>query len=106
MKDNDDDFLYRQLDNLGQMIADGLADEPDGKWIRQQYKGICRTLGLLKPTKRKRKASSDKVNDFMKKRIETVKCSKCGGDLRQSRSGSFIGVCIKCKAKFRLGRNR
>lgn len=37
-KDHSDDFLYNQLDNLGQMIADGLADEPDGKWISQQYK--------------------------------------------------------------------
>lgn len=36
MTETDRDFLYRQLDDLGQMIADGLADEPNGKWISRE----------------------------------------------------------------------
>ena len=100
----DKDFLYRQLDGLGQLIADGVADEPDGKWIRQQYRDICKTLGLTQPVKRKRK-NNDKIDEFMSKRLEDVRCD-CGGDLKQSRKGSLIGICKVCGKKYRLGRTK
>lgn len=43
------DLLFRQLDGLGQMLADGLGDEPDGKWIRQEYRRCAIALGIAKP---------------------------------------------------------
>ena len=100
---SDQDFLCRQLDGLGQLIADGEADEPDGKWIRQQYRQVAKTLGLIKTT-RKRK-NNDKIDKFMSKRLEDVKCD-CGGELKQSRKGSFVGVCKVCGKKYRLGRTK
>ena len=41
----------------------------------------------------------------MAKRLKEVKCT-CGSELTQSRSGSFIGKCVKCGKKFILGSRR
>jgi len=94
---------YQKLDRLGQLIADGEADEPGGEWIRREYRQTCRILGIIKIT-RKRKVSSVKINEFMAERIRNEKCGKCNGELKQSRSGSFVAVCVNCKARYRLGR--
>ena len=99
----DNEFLWNSFIRLGEMIGDGLGDEPDEKWIKQQYRQTARALGILK-TERKRK-NGDKIDEFMSKRLEEVKCD-CGGDLKQSRKGSFIGICKKCGKKYRLGHRK
>jgi ribosomal protein S27E len=103
---DDKDFLYRQLDGLGQLIADGEADEPDGKWIRQQYRETAIALGIAKPSdfRKPRKNHSKQINDFMAERVKVVKCRKCGGELVQSRRGSFVADCKSCGARYKLGR--
>ncbi len=101
LTESDKDFLYRQLDGLGQMLADGLGDEPDGKWIGKEYKNICRQLGIY--TSKPRKNRSKAINQFMEQRVKEVPCQICGGVLKQTRSGSFIAECNSCNRKYRLG---
>ena len=98
MNNIDKDFWYQQLIKLGDMMGDGFHLEPDGKWVEKEYKRIAKELGLIP----KRKNHSEKINSFMQKRIICEKCS-CGGELKQSRSGSFIAQCKECGRKYRLG---
>lgn len=95
-----EDILEDKLVRLGDMMSDGLHLEPEGKWIEKEYKETLKALGLLEPVKRKN--NSEKINEFMTKRLKEVKCT-CGSELTQSRSGSFIGKCKKCGKKFVLG---
>ena len=99
------DLLYRQLDGLGQMIADGLADEPDGKWIRKQYRDTCIALGIAKPSdfRKPRTNHTKQINVFMTQRVKEELCQKCSSILKQSRSGSLIAICTRCGARYRLG---
>lgn len=99
----DKDLLEDRLVRLGDMMGDGLHLEPEGKWIEKEYKKTLKALGLLEPVKRN--SNSEKINEFMVKRLKEVKCT-CGSELVQSRSGSFIGKCIKCGKKFILGSRR
>lgn len=95
-----EDILEDRLVHLGDMMSDGLHREPGGKWIEKEYKKTLKALGILAPVKRKN--NSEKINEFMAKRLKEVKCT-CGSELIQSRSGSFIGKCLKCGKKFILG---
>ena len=97
---NDNEFLWSQLIQLGDMLGDGDCDA----WVGREYKRVARQLGLVK--NKPRKNHSKQIDEFMEKRIEQVNCSKCNGKLKQSRKGSFIGVCVDCGAKFTLGKRR
>lgn len=96
-----DEFLWSQFCRLGEMIGDGLADEPDGKWISREYKQTAIALGLL--SKQKRKTHTKQIDEFMEKRVKAVKC-ECGGSFTQVRKGSFIGKCNACGKRVVLGR--
>lgn len=95
----DKDILYQQLIKLGDMMGDGLYLEPDGRWIEKEYKLICLLLGLTE------KRDNKSIDKFMKDRVSKVKCS-CDSELKQSRKGSFIGICISCGKKYKLGVKR
>lgn len=97
------DLLGDRLVHLGDMMSDGLHLEHGGRWIEKEYKQTLKALGILKPVKQKN--NSDKINEFMTKRLKEVKCT-CGSELVQSRSGSFIGKCSNCGKKFILGSRR
>jgi hypothetical protein len=86
------DRLHRQLVRLGDMMGDGLHHEADGKWIEKEY---AATFNALYPeVKQKRRIEKNKrVNEQMKVLLETFKCKKCGGKLKQARSGSKIAYC-------------
>lgn len=99
----DEELLEDRLVRLGDMIGDGLHLEPGGKWIEREYKKTLKALGILEPVKRKN--NSEKINEYMAKRLKEVKCT-CGSELVQSRSGSFIGKCVKWGKKFILGSRR
>lgn len=92
------EHLHGQLIKLGDMMGDGLHNEPDGKWISREYKKVCRALGYIKPKPRR----TDLINECMKKRVADVACQKCGGELKQTRSGSKRASCVSCPAKFQL----
>ena len=95
----DREYLHRQLVRLGDMIGDGLHLEPDGKWITREYRKVSRSLGYLKPKPRKNR--SQEINDAMALRVAEVNCQKCGGQLKQTRSGSMKAACA-CGAKYTL----
>lgn len=92
--------LGNQLIKLGDMMGDGLHHEPDGKWISAEYKKVATALGYIpKPC---RKARNKAINKQMAQRVTDVKCGKCQGELKQSRSGSKRAQCTKCKARWQL----
>jgi hypothetical protein len=82
------------------MLGDGDCDD----WVGKEYKRIAKQLGLIK--RKLRKNNSSQIDEFMKKRITQVMCNKCNGALKQSRKGSFVGICINCGAKFTLGKRK
>ena len=99
-------FLYNQLDKCGQMIAEDDEWGETRKELNREYRRICKALAKLEPDKWKdipmfRKPSEkydEKVANFCKEH----KCPKCGGEVKQSRSGSLRVVCVSCGAKFQL----
>lgn len=92
------DHLHRQLIKLGDMMGDGLHLEPDGKWIATEYRSVARALGLIP----KRENNARFIDEQMTKRVESVACPKCGGGLRQTRSGSMRAKCTHCGSKLQL----
>lgn len=74
----DKDLLEDRLVRLGDMMGDGLHLEPGGRWIEREYKKTLKSLGLLELVKRKN--NSNKINEFMAKRLKEVKCT-CGSEL-------------------------
>lgn len=90
--------LHNQLIKLGDMMGDGLHHEPDGKWISKEYRKVARALGYGP----KKANNSEAINERMKQRVQDVKCGKCGGELKQTRSGSKRAACVECGAKWQL----
>lgn len=90
--------LHSQLVKLGDMMGDGLHHEPDGKWIRREYNQVLKALGIS--TSKPRNVSG--INERMAQRVEDVKCPKCSGNLKQTRSGSKRAKCESCGSKFQL----
>lgn len=97
---DDNEFLWSQFIRLGEMLGDGDCDA----WVGKEYKRVARQLGLVK--NKPRKNNFKQIDEFMEKRIEQVNCSKCNGKLKQSRKGSFVGICTNCGTKFTLGKRR
>ena len=97
---DDNEFLWSQLIRLGEMLGDGDCDA----WVGREYKRVAKALGLVK--NKPRKNHSSQIDEFMEKRITQVRCNKCNGELKQSRKGSFVGICTNCGAKFALGKRR
>lgn len=98
MSVTDNDFLHRQLIRLGDMIGDGLADEPGGAWIKREYAQTMRALGIA-PKRRNRSAQ---IDERMQQRVAEVKCQACAGELKQTRAGSTRAKCGACGALFQL----
>jgi transposase-like protein len=90
--------LHRQLVKLGDMMGDGLHHEPGGEWISKEYKRVLKALGIGP----KRKNNSAQINELMSKRVQNIKCPKCNGEFKQSRSGSMRAKCLTCKSVFQL----
>lgn len=102
---SDNDRLLNDLVKLGDMMGDGLHLEPDGKWIEQSYKRICRQLGYIP----KRKSNVKAINEGVKKAIAGFYCKAncCGStSAKQTRSGAMRVMCTKCGTKYQLIRPR
>ncbi|MFA0816008.1 MAG: hypothetical protein ACC608_09505 [Anaerofustis sp.] len=104
MKDKSDQIKQMALNRLvilGDMMGDGLHREPDGKWISKEYKRALKEAGIIP----KRRINTEKIDEFMKKRVTENKCS-CGGSLTQTRKGSFRAKCNECGKVWQLGRRK
>lgn len=88
--------LHNQLIKLGDMLGDGLGDEPDGAWIRKEYKSTLRALGYTT-----RANNVDAINKSVATFLAKTNCP-CGGRLVQTRSGAKKAACIVCRAKYVL----
>lgn len=98
MGGSEKDMLHKQLVKLGDMIGDGLADEPGGGWINREYKKTLIALGYMPKIKR----DNSEVDRLMAKRVIFCICTQCQGSLKQTRSGSMRASCIDCGAKHQL----
>ena len=92
--------LGDQLIKLGDMMGDGLHYEPDGKWISREYKRVAKALGYI--PKQDRTVRIKAINEAMEKRVRDVRCKKCFGELKQTRSGAKRAKCQSCSALFQL----
>jgi hypothetical protein len=90
--------LLGQLVKLGDMMGEGLHHESDGKWISNEYKKVCKDLGYIQSKPRQTTA----INEAIITRLASVRCTKCEGQLKQTRSGSKRAICISCDAKFQV----
>lgn len=92
--------LSNQLIKLGDMMGDGLHLESDGKWISKEYTRVAKALGYIPKADRSGRIKA--INSQMVNRVADVKCQKCSGELRQTRSGAKRAKCQSCGALFQL----
>lgn len=99
MRDNT--FEWDQFCKLGEMMGDGLHYEPDGKWIAKEYKRLAKILipELKEEVQLRNGLKNESINYQMATLIERIKC-KCGGNLKQKRSGAKVAYCEKCNSRY------
>lgn len=109
----DNAYLHHQLVKLGDMIGEGLADEPGGAWIRRDYRKIMHSLGLHVPRRQNTKMPENVKNSIDKNmvlRCDREKCPECKRhSLKQTRSGSMTARCTLCGRRYKLlrcGKNK
>lgn len=98
----DNQFEWDHFCKLGEMIGDGLHNEPDGKWISKEYARLSKILipELKEEAKARRVLKNAHIDAQMTKLIGLKKCV-CGGILKQSRSGSKIAYCTQCDQRYK-----
>ncbi len=95
-----DEHLWNQFIKLGDMIGDGLHNEPDGKWISKEYRRISKILlPENEVDKQYRKYKNEYIDLQMAELSEKTKCN-CGGSIKQKRSGTKVAYCQKCNARY------
>lgn len=96
------DRLNAQLVKLGDMMGDGMHLEPGGKWIEKEYRVVATALGLI--PKRKRKSNAEAINKGVAEALKKAVCLKCGGQLKQTKSGALRAACMACGTRFQFSR--
>ena len=101
----ENEFEWNQFCRLGEMIGDGLHNEPDGKWISKEYRRLMLLLNpdIKESLAKQKKEKNERLDNQILKLIATGKCTHndCGGQLYQSRSGSKIMYCSKCQSRYK-----
>ena len=97
-------ILYHQLDVCGQILAEWDEEKPP-TYYRREYRKILNAIRRLEPEnwdypcfKKDYTERNKKVEEFCKEH----KCPKCGGSVKQTRSGSLRVICTQCNSKFQL----
>lgn len=100
-KKRDNEYEWSQFVKLGDMMGDGLHYEPDGKWIVREYNRLAKILvpEIREAHAERRKLKAARTNEQMTKLLEEKKC-KCGGNLKQNRSGSKKCTCTLCGLQY------
>lgn len=93
-------LMWDRFARLGDMI--GEEDHDNMAEIRREYKRLMLILcpEIKEELKIKRQAKNQKLNEAVLKALETIKCKKCNGDLKQTRSGSKTVKCEPCGVKY------
>ena len=105
IRDGQIKFLYGQLDKCGQILAEWDEDK-EPTYYRREYRRIINALRKLEPEnwdypcfqKKDYTERNKKVAEYCQKHP----CPACGGERKQTRSGSFRIVCKNCGTKFQL----
>lgn len=109
MSGKDNEVEWNQFCKLGEMMGDGLHNEPDGKWITKDYNRLAKILipELKEESKERRRLKAISIDSQMVKLIEKIKCS-CGGNLKQARSGSKVAYCQNedCKKRYKANKKK
>lgn len=84
------------------MIGDGLHYEDP--WINKEYKRLQKILipetQEEKDYKKKlRQKRTESINEQVAEKLKKDKC-KCGGELKQPRSGSKKVKCVECGSRY------
>lgn len=101
-------WLYQQLDKCGQMIAEDDEWGATRRELNREYRRIVGALARLEPEKWRdlpmlqRQKPSEKYDQLVAEFCQKNRCRSCGGEMRQSRSGSLRIVCQQCGAKYQL----
>lgn len=100
-------WLYHRLDLCGQLIAE------DDEWgaarreYNREYRRIIKALRQLEPEKWKDiPTESDRNNEKMAIFCKNNRCPQCGGEIKQTRSGSLRVVCLQCGRKYQLKKKK
>mgnify|MGYP006921350725 CR=1 FL=1 len=103
-----DQHLWNQFIKLGEMIGDGLHEEPDGKWISREYKQLAKILvpEIKESLAETRKIKNQTIDEQVKKLLDKFKSKCCNVDLKQARSGSLIVYCSKCNHRYKAVKSK
>ena len=102
MQSNDDNqHLWDRFVKLGERIGDGDLDASESRWMNREYSKLSKILipELKEQAKEQRSNKAKNINEQMIKLLAIKKCS-CGGELKQSRSGSKIVYCKVCNKRY------
>jgi hypothetical protein len=99
--DDKQQHLWDQFCKLGDMMGDGLHNEPGGKWISRDYGKLAKILipDMKEAMSIKRKLKAANIDAQMSKLLEGKKCN-CGGDIKQGRSGTKVAYCQSCNLRY------
>lgn len=103
-KQDEIDRLYGLLDKCGQILADW-DEEKRPTYYEKEYRRIIRQLAKLEPENWpnfKVKRDYTQRNKMIADWCQNNKCPACGGQLRQTRSGSLRVACEACGKKLQL----
>lgn len=98
------DREWRRFAELGDLIGMGEHLQEGGEWITKEYKALQRFL-IPEIGEQERKQRRAFIDDQVKRATERDRC-KCGGELRQTRGGSFVVKCVTCDRKYRYKEKR
>lgn len=98
---NENQQLWDRFCRLGEMIGDGLHNEPDGKWISKEYNRLRKILLPKDETDKEFAKLKNKNLDIIMAELIKNKPCQCGGTLKQFRSGSKVAYCQTCNARYK-----
>ncbi len=89
------------------LLSDGDLEGSERRYYEREYKRLAKiccpddeeTKAYKREVKQRR---NKKINEQMTKLNTEKKCS-CGGELKQSRSGSWVAYCVECNTRYKAG---
>lgn len=96
--------LSREFIKLGDMMANGLHHEPDGRWIAREYNKLYKALHP-EEAKEASKLRNMETQLRVTRVIETQKC-KCGGTFMQPKKHVLRVKCTECGTLYKLSRKK
>lgn len=101
-KINNNEVLWDRFIRLGERIGDGDLDASERKWILPEYRRLMKQLvpGIKEQETEHRRLRAINIDAQMVKKLAENDC-KCGGKLKQARSGSKVAYCEICNARYK-----